>query len=92
MRVMILGVFATAELTVVGSTRPMTISTVDIINDEGVIQSISGLVKISSDTYASMFMMPLVGFKMQVRKWSGYQFSYVSDSNSRANTSELNFW
>ena len=37
MRVIILEVFATVELTVVGSTRPVTINTVDIINDEGVI-------------------------------------------------------
>ena len=89
----ILGIFATAELTIVGSTLPVTVNTLDIINDEGVIQSINDLTPIDNNVYASLFMTPLVEFKMQVNGVddNGYNFSYISDISVEPTSLSLSF-
>lgn len=89
----ILGIFATGELTIVGSTRPVTVSTLDIINDEGEIQSINDLTNIGNNAYASLFMTPLVEFKMRVNGAddNGYNFSYISDISIEPTSLSLSF-
>jgi len=71
----------------------VTINTLDIITDEGVIQSITGLTKISNETYASMFAIPLVEFKIQANGVddNGYNFSYISDISVEPTSVSLSF-
>ena len=77
----------------VGSNRPVTVNTLDIINDEGEIQSINDLTMIGNNAYAALFMTPLVEFKMRVNGVddNGYNFSYISDISVEPTSLSLSF-
>ena len=81
-----------AELIIVGSTAPVNISTVDIIDERGVIQSITDTIRIG-DNFIIMFTLPEEEFKMQVNGIddNGYRFSYVSDISIEPTSISLTF-
>lgn len=81
-----------AELIIVGSATPVNITTLDIINEEGVIQSIT-LMNNVSDNFVAMFMPPQEEFKMQVTGVddNGEDFSYVSDISVEPTSIRLTF-
>ena len=88
----LLGLNMSAELIIVGSATPVNITTLDIINEEEVIQSIT-LMNNVSDNFVAMFMPPQEEFKMQVTRVddNGRSFSYVSDISVEPTRIRLTF-
>ena len=81
-----------AELIIVGSTTPVNITSLDIIDEGGVIQSIANVSRMG-DSFISMFTPPQVEFKMQVTGVddNGYNFSYISDISIEPTSISLTF-
>ena len=81
-----------AELIIVGSITPVNITTLDIIDEGGVIQSVANVSRMG-DNHISMFTPPQVEFKMQVAGVddNGYNFTYVSDISIEPTSISLSF-
>ena len=81
-----------AELIIVGSTTPVNITSLNIIDEGGVIQSIANVSRMG-DSFISMFTPPQVEFKMQVTGVddNGYNFSYISDISIEPTSISLTF-
>ena len=81
-----------AELIIVGSTTPVNITTLDIIDEGGVIQSVANVSRMG-DSYISMFTPPQVEFKMRVTGVddNGYNFTYISDISIEPTSISLTF-
>lgn len=92
MYVTLVGLNMSAELIIIGSAAPVNITTLDIINEEGVIQTIT-IMNNMSDGFIAMFMPPQEEFKMQATGVddNGYNFSYISDISVEPTSIGLTF-
>ena len=91
-RVASVGLNMSAELIIVGSAMPVDITTLNLINEQEVLQTIS-IVNSTSDSIVAMFMPPEEEFKLQAIGMDdrGYNFSYISDVSVEPTSISLNF-
>ena len=91
-RVTSVGLNMSAELIIVGSAMPVDITTLYLINEQEVLQTIS-IVNSTSDSIVAMFMPPEEEFKLQAIGVDdgGYNFSYISDVSVEPTSISLNF-
>ena len=85
------GLNMSAELTFVGSVTPVNVTTLNIIDETRVIQSVN--VSRMSDSFIGMFTPPQAEFKIQVIGVddNGYNFSYISDISIEPTSISLTF-
>ena len=86
------GLNMSAELIIVGSAMPVDITTLYLISEQEVLQTIS-IVNSTSDSIVAMFMPPEEEFKLQAIGMDdrGYNFSYISDVSVEPTSISLNF-
>ena len=81
-----------AELIIVGSAMPVNITTLNIINEQRVLQTVP-ILNSTSGSFVAMFMPPLAEFKLQVMGVDdrGFDFSYISDVAVEPTSISLSF-
>lgn len=70
-----------AQSIIIGSENPVIINSINVVHDEGVIDSVSNLTEIENNSYIGFFVTPSEEFQLQVTGIddNGFQFSYISD-------------
>ena len=86
------GLNMSAELIIVGSAMPVNITTLNIINEQEVLQTVS-ILNGTSDSFVAMFMPPSEEFKLQAIGVDdrGNDFSYISDVSVEPTSISLTF-
>ena len=82
------------EATVIGSENPVVISSINVVNDQGFILSLSNLTEIDNNSYTAYIdLLPDNEFQLQINGIddNGFAFSYISDVSVEPTTISLEF-
>ena len=81
------------EATILGSENPVVISSINVVNDQGFILTLSNLTEIDNNSYIGVFDLPSDEFQLQINGIddNGFAFSYISDTSIEPTTISLAF-
>ena len=81
------------EATILGSENPVVISSINVVNDQGFILTLSNLTEIDNNSYIGVFDLPSDEFQLQINGIddNGFAFSYISDISIEPTTISLAF-
>ena len=81
------------EATILGSENPVVISSINVVNDQGFILTLSNLTEIDNNSYIGIFDLPSDEFQLQINGIddNGFAFSYISDISIEPTTISLAF-